>query len=145
MGLAQKLDCHHAGVGSADGQTCPMLLLSQADDAGAGLANEKTVDIRAGDDDASLVISKKRPKNVNKPAKSVHAVPTKKHASKVNRSVAAELKNYRPDLTVGACAHPASPFRPPAVHCPRSSGSLAVAQAWMPDPSLGMLHKRGWR
>lgn len=61
------------------------------------------MDIRAGDDDASLVISKKRPKNINKPAKSVHSVPTKKHAAKVNTSVAAELKHYRPDLTVSPC------------------------------------------
>ncbi|KAK9840357.1 hypothetical protein WJX74_008241 [Apatococcus lobatus] len=94
----------HKGLNGTQFSSEPGNLYNRHSYKYSGLANEKTVDIRAGDDDASLVISKKRPKNINKPATSVHSVPTKKHAAKVNASVRTELKNYRPDLTKAAVA-----------------------------------------
>ncbi|KAK9862910.1 hypothetical protein WJX84_006689 [Apatococcus fuscideae] len=94
----------HKGLNGSQFSSEPGNLYNRHSYKYSGLANEKTVDIRAGDDDSSLVISKRRPKNINKPNKAVHSVPTKKHASKINTSIAADLKHYRPDLTKAAVA-----------------------------------------
>eukprot|EP00882_Tetradesmus_deserticola_P000386 GHRQ01000424.1.p1 GENE.GHRQ01000424.1~~GHRQ01000424.1.p1 ORF type:complete len:130 (+),score=65.26 GHRQ01000424.1:116-505(+) len=68
----------------------------------SGLANAKTVDIRAEGD--AIKVSKKRSKCVNQPAKSVAAGVSKKSGRRVLRSVAKEVAGYRPDLKAAAVA-----------------------------------------
>jgi hypothetical protein len=63
-----------------------------------GLANAKTVDIRADGD--SVAVTTKRSKTANQPAKSTNTAATKKHARRVVSAVGKNVGSYRPDLKV---------------------------------------------
>ena len=66
----------------------------------AGLANEKTVDISAGED-GGVRVSKSRPKHGNKPALFKHStVAKKKNFRRTASNVGKDVHSFRPDLKV---------------------------------------------
>ena len=66
----------------------------------AGLANEKTLDIRAGED-GSVKVSKSRPKHGNKPASFKHStVAKKRNFRRTAANVGKDVHSFRPDLKV---------------------------------------------
>ena len=72
----------------------------------SGLANAKTVDIRAEGD--ALKVSKKRTKTAQQPAKATTASVSKKSGRRALKSVAKEVAGYRADLKNAAVARAAA-------------------------------------
>lgn len=68
----------------------------------SGIANAKTVDIRA--DGNAVAVTTKRSKAANQPAKSTNTAATKKHARRVVSAVGKNVGSYRPDLKKQAIA-----------------------------------------
>jgi large subunit ribosomal protein L28e len=71
----------------------------------SGLCNEKAIDINL-DEDGKIVMSKKAPKNGNKPAKAVNKTPLRKNFRRAAKAITTQTagKFYRGDLTGKALA-----------------------------------------
>jgi len=69
----------------------------------SGIANDKTIDLQAGEKNA-IIITTSKPKNANRPLSSKQSYSTKKDSRRAASSIAKETKKIRPDLQKAAKA-----------------------------------------